>query len=189
MLRSLIKKEIAVFTAHTNLDSAPGGINDGLARLLELKEVRVMSRIAYRTPGSKDHFAGLGRIGTLKTTIPLKRYILILKDKFNINHIRLTKFEGNPSISKVAVCGGSGSDLIEEALNHNADLFITGDLKYHDTQMAWLKGLILADIGHNCSERFFLNVLKDLLEKNLTLNSKKFEVKVSKIDTDPFQIL
>ena len=88
------------------------------------------------------------------------------------------------SIKKVAVCGGSGSFLLESAKNSGADIFITADFKYHEFFNAE-NDIIIADIGHYESEQFTKELIYDLLINNFT----KFAVRLSKINTNPINYL
>ena len=97
-----------------------------------------------------------------------------------VRHSKLVKDQ----IKKVAICGGSGSFLIENARRENADIFITSDLKYHDFFDAEAD-LIIADIGHYESEQFTKELIYDLLTKKIT----KFAVRLSKVNTNPIKYI
>ena len=93
---------------------------------------------------------GAGMLGELPDAMPANTFIDYLKEKMALQQVRHTNLLSKP-IRKVAVCGGAGSFLIKDALKHQADIFITADLKYHDFFLAENK-IILADIGHYESE-------------------------------------
>ena len=84
------------------------------------------------------------------------------------------------SVKKVAVCGGSGSFLIKKAIQAGADIFLTGDVKYHEFFDAEDK-MLLADIGHYESEQFTVDLLHDLLAKKFPT----FAVLKTKVNTNP----
>ena len=90
----------------------------------------------------------------------------------------------NSEIKKVAVCGGSGSFLLSNAIASGADIFITADFKYHDFFDAD-NSIIIADIGHYESEQFTKDLIYDLLVKKFT----KFAVQLSKVNTNPINYL
>ena len=90
----------------------------------------------------------------------------------------------NETIEKVAVCGGSGSFLLEKAKKEGADIYISADFKYHEFFDAE-KDIIIADIGHYESEQFTKDLIYDLLSKNFT----KFAVRLSKVNTNPIKYL
>ena len=90
-------------------------------------------------------------------------FLTLLKKEFNCGIIRHTSLLGRP-IRTVAFCGGSGSFLLNDAKRVKADIFITGDYKYHDFFDAE-EQIIIADIGHFESEQFTTNLLADILKK------------------------
>jgi putative NIF3 family GTP cyclohydrolase 1 type 2 len=87
-------------------------------------------------------------------------------------------------IQRIAVCGGSGSFLLNNAKAEKADVFITADFKYHEFFDAENK-IVIADIGHYESEQFTKDLIYDLLVKNFT----KFAVRLSKVNTNPIKYL
>ena len=90
----------------------------------------------------------------------------------------------NKPVEKVAVCGGSGSFLLPNAINNNADIFITSDYKYH--QFFEAEGRILiADIGHYESEQYTIDLISDLLIKKFT----NFAIRLTKVNTNPINYL
>lgn len=101
---------------------------------------------------------GIGRIGSLKKEYKLDQYLSIIKDKLNLKQIKYTGGK-NKKIKQVAVCSGSGADYIEKAVEKGADLYITGDIKFHQAQLAEELGLALIDAGHYKTEI----IVKDLL--------------------------
>ena len=101
----------------------------------------------------------------------------------NTKSIRYTKLV-NDKINRVAICGGSGSFLLAEAIKSQADIFISSDFKYHDFFNADDK-IVIADIGHYESEQFTKNLIYDLLVKKFT----KFAIRLSEINTNPINYL
>ena len=100
--------------------------------------------------------------------------------------LRYTNGKKN-KIKKVAVCGGSGIDLLNKAINTGADAFITADIKYHSFQDAYKK-ILLIDAGHYETEIPVLNVVKSKIEKQIP---KKDRIKVFKYSgtTNPVKVL
>ncbi len=125
------------------------------------------------------HQAGAGMIGLLPEPVSLKQILEILKNKFNAQGIRYAG-QKTDNISKIALCGGSGSFLIPKALQHKADVFITGDIKYHQFFDAG-KDLIIIDIGHFESEQFTKDIFYEVLKKKIP----KFAVHLSEVKTNP----
>ncbi|WP_276500065.1 Nif3-like dinuclear metal center hexameric protein [Terrimonas pollutisoli] len=118
---------------------------------------------------------GSGVIGELQSPMDEINFLKHLKSVFKLPLIRHTNLRGKP-ISKVAVCGGAGSFLIFNALSLKADIYITGDIKYHEFFDANGQ-MIIADIGHYESEQFTINLLQEILvEKFPTFAVLKTEV-------------
>lgn len=157
LLFNLIQKDIVVYSAHTNLDRAKNGVNDELARLLELKNVQVLESV------DEDEL-GYGKVGDIEEQV-LKDYLDLVKRKLDIEHL-IVYGELNRLVKRVAVCGGSGSDFILDAYKKGADIYITGDIKYHDAQYGTELGLTIVDAGHYHTEKVILPVVKEYLEKN-----------------------
>lgn len=94
---------------------------------------------------------GIGRIGVLPETLTLEVLISKVKQFFSIPYVRVTKVKNVPAISRVAICSGSGAEYIGIAAK-KADVYITGDLKFHEAQMAYDLGIPVIDVGHYASE-------------------------------------
>jgi len=130
---------------------------------------------------NKTNRWGAGCVGELQEPMPVKTFLAMLQEKFQLSVIRHTALV-HPYIKKVALCGGSGSFLISNALRSKAEVYITADLKYHEFFEAENK-LILADIGHFESEQFTVELLSDILLKKFT----NFAVLRSEVKTNPIQ--
>ena len=160
LIYNLIKNEIVVYNAHTNLDQAENGVNDELARLLGLKDLKVLCS----NDESKTNDIGYGKVGNI-SNIKLIDYVEKIKKALGVNKL---KVYGNidKEINRVAVCGGSGADFIYNAFKEKACAYITGDIKYHDAQLADELGLTLIDAGHYHTEKIILPVIKSYLNQN-----------------------
>jgi dinuclear metal center YbgI/SA1388 family protein len=112
---------------------------------------------------NKHQFIGAGMIGDLKEALTEKEFLDMVKTNMKTTCIRHTVLK-NKQIKKVAVCGGSGSFLLKEAMNAGADAFITGDFKYHQFFDGEGK-ILIADIGHFESEQFTLEIFHDILKE------------------------
>lgn len=278
---SLIKNDIAVYSAHTNIDNVFGGINSILANILKLKCIRFLNpqksflrKLVFFCPissatevraavfaagagnignydecsfniegkgsfranekanpyvGSKNklHFepeirietvfpifmqkqiissllnahpyeevaydiyslendyplAGVGIIGELAEEMPVHEFLLLVKDVFSLKHLRYCIGKNTP-VKKIAVCGGAGSFLIQNAISQGADTFITSDIKYHDFQTA--EGyLTMIDAGHFETEVCVKEILKTVLSENFP----NFAVHTSKTESNPVKYL
>ncbi len=182
------KQRLAIFTAHTNLDSARDGINDLLARRIGLKDLSVFAQSSQPSQQSDQtsvHYEGLGRIGTTGTGIELDALATEIKTKMNLKHL---KYAGNQHliVNKIAVCTGSGSSLMSQFLESEAQVFISGDLRYHDARDAEANQRGLIDIGHFASEHLVVAVLKEKLENIFALKGYNIGIDISFSEKEPF---
>ena len=127
--------------------------------------------------------SGLGMIGELEKPMNETEFLSFVKSKMQCGGIRHSAFLGKP-IHKVAVLGGSGSFAIKNAIQANADVYLTSDLKYHNFYEAENQ-MVLADIGHFESERFTKNYIVDFLKKKIP----NFAVNFSEENTNPVKYL
>jgi len=128
---------------------------------------------------NKNNYEGSGMIGELEMEVDSQEFLQQLKDTFNCGIIKHTKLTCT-SVKKIAWCGGSGSFLLKNAKQQKADIFITGDFKYHEFFDAENQ-IIIADIGHFESEQFTIELIGELLSKNFT----KFAPCLTGINTNP----
>lgn len=127
--------------------------------------------------------AGIGMIGELGAPEDETEFLQRLKSAFHCSAVKYTKLLGKP-VRKVAVVGGAGSSYLKNAIAQKADVFISGDFKYH--QFFDAEGqIVIADIGHYESEQFTKEVFYELLTKNLS----KFAVHLSEVNTNPVNYL
>ncbi|MBO4476365.1 MAG: Nif3-like dinuclear metal center hexameric protein [Bacteroidales bacterium] len=168
---------IAVYSAHTSLDNAPGGVNYRFATIVGLTD---LSWIQPREGG------GSGVIGTLSSPMSDSEFLSVLKERFGVECLRHTAPCGR-SIRKVALCGGSGAFLMNNARRLGADAFVTGEFHYHDYFES--KGMLLAELGHYQSECCTVELLRDILTRELP----ELEVVCTSLNTnatryDSFQV-
>lgn len=126
---------------------------------------------------------GSGMVGNLENPVNELDFLKQLKQIFNCGVVKYTQLLNKP-VKKVAVCGGSGRFLLNDAIRAGADVFVTSDFKYHDYFDADSR-IVVADIGHYESEQFTKQLLHALLIKNFTT----FAVRVSKTGTNPVNYL
>lgn len=180
VIKKLIQNNISVYAAHTNLDIANGGINDILSKALNLQSTQHLVDIP-----SENADYGIGKVGNLKETVTLSTLCEQVKTVFNMEQVRVI---GNlsSSVKKVAVLGGSGEKFINDAIRHEADVLITGDVTYHHGQDGLEMGLAIIDAGHYI-ESNFIKPTKDYLVKNL--EKSNLEIIESTTNTNPFQFI
>jgi dinuclear metal center YbgI/SA1388 family protein len=129
------------------------------------------------------HRAGAGMIGELVEAIDAKEFLEHVKKVLGTGVIRHSELSGK-KVHKVAVCGGSGSFLIGKAMSEGADIFVTGDIKYHQFFESE-NGMIIADAGHYETEQF----TKELLYNILNENFPTFALRISQTNTNAVQYL
>lgn len=154
IIHSAVQNNVAIYSAHTSLDSCAGGINDYLAELLGLKEVEVL------VPTATDG-VGLGRIGRLPKAITPGELAELVKSQYGAEAVRYC--DGGAMIERVALCSGSGGSLLENALRANVDGYICSDLKYHSFTDMVAEGLTLVDVGHFESEIFAIDIFERII--------------------------
>ena len=182
MLQDLFIDRIAVISAHTNLDSVRGGVNDILSSLLAIEHATVLQ------PSAHLDDCGLGRIGHLATSTPLGKLAAAVKSHLAMPHVR---FAGNPDlrVHRVAICSGSGSGLLEAFLASDAQVFITGDVRYHDARAIEFHGRGVIDIGHYESEHIVLDTLAQRLAEQITGAGLEATVAACQSERAPFTTL
>ena len=167
LLLYLAEHRIAVISLHTNLDSAPGGVNDVLAQRLGLQDISTFD--------GGDH--GIGRIGTAPEQ-ELEAFVRFVKERLGAGGVRYAP--GGRPVRRVAVGGGSCMDFLPQAIAAGCDTFVTGDIKYHQFQQAAKLGVNLIDAGHFPTEDPVCEVLCGFLRGQFP----EIEVKKSGIHGD-----
>lgn len=171
ILELMFKHQISLYALHTALDVGRGGINDTLARLLELKEVRVQPE--------KDRFLRYGRIEPLF----LRDLAHKVKNVFLLSGVRVV---GNPErlIRTVGVVGGGGGheEDINQVLAYGLDCYITGEISHHAALKAVAHGLALIEVSHGV-ERFVFQSLRAELAEEFGIAERVF---CSEVNADPF---
>ena len=150
-----IKAGISIYAAHTNADKVIAGVSGAMAARLGLKNVQILDQDGEGT--------GLGVVGDLPEPISAQEAVALVKDRFSLKAMRASRpLEGK--ISRVAMCGGSGGSLISAAARSGAQLYISGDISYHN--FFTKEGFMIMDIGHYESEIEIVDILFSLLKKN-----------------------
>ena len=147
---------ISVYSAHTSLDNAPGGVNHKIAEKLGLKDLRWLSPMAGEDAGS-------GLVGELPLVRKDTDFLAEVKQLFGVEALRHSAPDGR-MIRRVALCGGAGAFLLGEAVRAGADVFLSGEFHYHDYFEN--RGVLLVELGHYQSERFTQDLLCDYLSEH-----------------------
>ena len=182
-----IKNEVAIYAIHTNLDNVYAqGVNGKIAEKIGLQHTQILapkkgSENIKNDEGSS--LVGAGMIGELASPMDEMAFLQHLKSIMQTDCVRYTPLRGK-MIKKVALCGGAGSFLLSKAKAQQADIFITGDFKYHEFFDAEGQ-IIIADIGHFESEQFTIELLYELLSNKFS----NFALHCTKVNTNPVQYL
>ncbi len=159
-----ITERIAIYSAHTNLDSTIGGVSYEMAHMLKMRSLRALE------PKDEAALTGLGIIGDIEPT-PKLEFLRKVKEEFKVRSLRYSGQSPQIVIRKVALCGGSGASLIGRAIAEGADVYLSGDLKYHDFTDHGLN-ILLADIGHYegelCATRIFSRIIRERWPESVT---------------------
>ena len=155
-LLELAEGNIALYSAHTNLDSAKGGLNDIFAYKLGISETKPIE-VTYTDENGADY--GIGRVGTIEKEMSLSDFAALVCRAFDLPSTNYVG-DGSAKIKTVAVCSGSGGSLLSDV---SADVYVTGDIKYSGARNAADAGQNLVIAGHYETEICAMQVFKDIL--------------------------
>jgi dinuclear metal center YbgI/SA1388 family protein len=169
IIKNLIKHNITVYSAHTNYDTAEGGMNDQFAEILGLNNISLL-----------DEVDGIGRYGDIEE-LDFQDLIKFIKSKLNVNSVKVI---GNDTkkVSRIGISGGSGSKHMYQAKYRGCDVYLTGDVTYHTALDAISAGITVIDIGHH-AEKIFIKAVAEELSKQFA----DIEFIESLENTDPYK--
>lgn len=170
MLVSAIENKISIYSAHTNLDSAPSGITDTVCKMLDLSPIGNME-------------GNLGRLCKTKDGETAKNLCNKIKEAFGIETLYST-FERDRKVKTVAVCnGGGGGELPQIAMELGADVYISGDLKHHELGMMKVNDDIdFIEIRHFDSEKIVTGILENKLKEKF---GNEIKIYISQAEVSP----
>ncbi len=181
VIEAALRHGLAIYTMHTNLDAAPGGLNDLLAKKVGLRRIQPLTAAAGRRQRS-----GLGRRGELPRRLPLSRLAWQLKQRMKLENVRIVGNLDTP-VKRVAVSTGSGGSLVPSFLASAAEVFITGDLRYHDAREIETAGRCAIDIGHFHSEYLMTSDVTQRLRQALKRRHAGIRVQAYLNEKEPFR--
>lgn len=171
-----LRRGICVYSAHTSLDCAEGGISKVMSGMLGLTGVVALE------PN------GLGAIGQLPEPLTPLQLAALARDIFGCEAVRVASAwcdaPDNRTISRVALCGGAGGSLIRSAVDAGAQAYITGDLRHHDF-VDFAPWLFMIDVGHFDSEK----CARSILYNAITEIFPNFAVSIAKNERNPIKYL
>ena len=168
---------ISLYAAHTNLDSADGGMSHALGCRLGLRDMRLLC------PHAPGGHTGYGVVGELAEAVPILRFLTEVKRSLRCGAIRYSPLCRN-TVSRVALSTGAGASLIEAAAGAKADVYLSADFKYNDF-FGPDGRLVVADVGHFESEYCAIDLLYDIITKKIA----NFAVRKSERSVNPINYL
>ena len=173
-----IQNNIVIYSAHTNLDNAEGGVNFKIAEKIGLKDVQVLD------PKTDTAIvAGAGVVGELEEPETETDFLKRIKKLFEVGCVKHNRMTGR-LIQRVALCGGAGAFLMPKAVDCGADVFITGEVKYHD-YFHYDGRILVAEIGHYESEQYTKEIFYSIIRGMFP----SLEVEMTRVNTNPIKYL
>ncbi len=173
MLCRMVRENVSLISAHTNFDKADGGVNDVLASRLGLRNV---SRIETDEEG----FVRIGETDPVMLSVFTEKVRRVLGDAVR------TYGDGGKLLRRVAVCGGAGGEFAKMCCESGADVYVTGEMRYHDSLDLAQCGFATMQVGHDASEKIAVEELKKLIETKV--RDAGSDVPVFLSDTDLFSL-
>ena len=153
-----VKHDIVIESMHTNMDNAQGGVNYKIAEKLGLTNVRFMQP---KTVGDSE--CGSGVIGEWAEPVAADDFVMLIKKTFGVECLQCNQLLRR-GIRSVAICGGAGAFLLDDAIAAGADAFITGEMHYHE-YFGHEQQIQIAVTGHYQSEQFTSEIFKTIIEE------------------------
>lgn len=171
MITKIIKTDLIIYSVHTNIDKVISGVSGIMAKKLGLVNLELLM-----TEGTGEY--GMGVVGDFVEPTEFSQVLKMVRDEFSLKTVKCSKPLSNP-VKRVALCGGSGSSLINRARESGAQLFITGDITYHNFFCE--DNFMIMDIGHYESEIGLLDLIKSILTKKIST----FAVRIAEKNINP----
>lgn len=183
IIKKLLNNEISLYSMHTNLDVALGGVNDTLAEMLGIENIKSLN---------KDNISRKGdflRYGEIQE-ITLKDLSENVKLAFGLNGVRVLG-NLNKKIKKIGIIGGAGGGIAEinDAIYHNLDCYITGEVRLDCAQYACTQGLALIEVKHGIEKFVFTSLIEELRKAFKDLYNYNQDIFITTIETDKFTYL
>ena len=168
-----IKHDIAIISMHTNLDNSYLGVSRVLAERLGLVNLNLLQPSV-----EEPELCGAGMIGEYEKPMKELDFLTLVADKIGSPCLKHSALTGK-TIQKVALCGGSGTPFMPDALRQKADAYLTADIKYHDFFVPE-GNILLIDGGHFETEQFTKQLIKELIQKKIP----KFAAEIAETNTN-----
>lgn len=185
-VRKAIQNDIAIYSAHTNLDNAEDGVNFKIAEKLDLKDVQLLLPHPVKVKDQLHEYtvmAGSGVAGYLTEPEDSLKFLQRIKSVFHVECLMHNELIQHP-VHKVVICGGAGDFMLEHAVECGADAFLTGEMHYHQ-YFGYEQKIQIAVMGHYQSEQYtkeiFYSIIGDVCPD--------LPVYMTTVDTNPINYL
>ena len=166
-----IQHGIAIYSAHTSMDCWLHGVSGKIAQKLGVQDYRILVE-------SQEN-VGLGVIGRLPEPMSMQAFMAHVAQVFGITEGLRYVVGKQDMVQKIAICGGAGADLVNEAIAQGADVYVSADFKYHEMQAA-AGQIAVVDMDHWVSEHFTREIFEELLSGHI-------QTHVAKADKSPVE--
>lgn len=188
VIHELIENRVGLLAAHTNADSAVGGVSDALIRACGVEDAAPLLGV--------DEPTGIGRVGELPEPVTLEELARRLSGELlpTAGGLRVAGPRG-AEVRRVAVCGGAGDSLFDAVRSSGADVYVTADLRHHPASEARERALLdggtpyLIDCSHFASEQLWLETAAAQLREALAARGFEAETVLSRLNTDPWDFV
>lgn len=197
LVHTLIENHCGLLGAHTNVDSAPLGTNDAFMKNLGIVATEILDSPETVEIEGRQVEVGIGRVGSLPAPLTLRELAEKIADFLPATAAGL-RVAGTPQtkIQKIALCTGAGDSLFDAVRAHQADVYITADLRHHPASEARETALIsglgtpcLIDCSHFASEWLWMTDAAEALKQRLEKQGFEIETYVSELNTDPWDFV
>lgn len=170
-----VREGVCIVSMHTNMDNARGGVNFKIAQKMGLRDADFFT--PRRTVDGVEGASGV--MGTLPEPLAADDFVVLLKRTFEVECLQCNQLLRRP-ISRVALCGGAGSFLLDDAVAAGADAFVTGEMHYHE-YFGREQQIQIAVMGHYQSEQFTNEIFKTIIEERCP----GVRCQLSQVNTNP----
>ena len=181
-LEKALGAKLNIFSCHTNFDSAAPGVNDVLAELLGLTQVRPL------VVGNPEDDSGMGRIGSFERPVTWPEFIGAVHDMLDLDGLVVAGAMPD-TVSVVALCGGSGSEFAQVARDSGADVYISAEIKHNVARWAEECGFCVIDGSHYATEKPAMHLLAERLREQISLKGWNIEIYETETEQHPFTIV
>jgi len=180
-LETALSARLNIFACHTNFDNVSPGVNDVLAELLGLQDIKSLVPSATH-PGEG---AGMGRIGTFPVTKTSQEFVTVILEVLALQNIQVAGPMPD-KITSVALCGGSGSEFAEIALKNGADVYLSAEIKHNVARWAEECGFCIIDGTHYSTEKPAVHLLARRLREYVGRENWDIAVNETTTEKHPF---